>query len=34
MDYKDRDYFVIGDNLDYCFDHNIIKKSKDILNVK
>ena len=34
MDYKYRDYFVIGDNLDYCFDHNIIKKIKRYFKCK
>lgn len=34
MDYKNRDYFVIGDNLDYCFDHNIIKKIKRYFKCK
>lgn len=34
MDYKNRDYFVVGDNLDYCFDHNIIKKIKRYFNCK
>lgn len=34
MDYKDRDYFVIGKNLDYTFDHGIIKRIKRYFNCK
>ena len=34
MDYKNRAYFVIGENLDYCFDHQIIKKIKRYFNCK
>lgn len=34
MDYKNRDYFVIGKNLDYTFDHGIIKRIKRYFNCK
>lgn len=34
MDYKNRDYFVIWDNWDYCFNHQIIKKMKRYFNYK
>lgn len=34
MDYKNRDYFVIGRNLDYTFDHGIIKRIKRYFNCK
>lgn len=34
MDYKNRDYFVIGKNLDYIFNHQIIKKIKRYFNCK
>lgn len=34
MDYKNRDYFVVGKNLDYTFDHGIIKRIKRYFNCK